>query len=104
LNTSRKQPYDWAGNEPALGIPWEYEYAGATMARVRRRRELRVPLAVGERPDDGRATPLHALRDAEQTMGDRARRGTAVDDTTLIGCPLRALPGTRLSACAPCHP
>ena len=29
LNTSRKQPFDWAGNEPALGIPWEYDYAGA---------------------------------------------------------------------------
>ncbi len=29
LNTSRKQPYDWAGNEPSLGIPWEYDYAGA---------------------------------------------------------------------------
>ncbi len=29
LNTSRKQPYDWAGNEPALGIPWIYDYAGA---------------------------------------------------------------------------
>jgi len=29
LNTSRKEPYDWAGNEPALGIPWEYDYAGA---------------------------------------------------------------------------
>ena len=29
LNTSRKQPYDWAGDEPALGIPWEYDYAGA---------------------------------------------------------------------------
>jgi len=29
LNTSRKQPYDWAGNEPALGIPWEYDAAGA---------------------------------------------------------------------------
>ena len=29
LNTSRKQPLDWAGNEPALGIPWEYDYAGA---------------------------------------------------------------------------
>ena len=29
LNTSRKQPYDWAGNEPALGIPWEYDFAGA---------------------------------------------------------------------------
>jgi predicted alpha-1,2-mannosidase len=29
LNTSRRQPRDWAGNEPALGIPWEYDYAGA---------------------------------------------------------------------------
>jgi putative alpha-1,2-mannosidase len=29
LKTGRKQPYDWAGNEPALGIPWEYDYAGA---------------------------------------------------------------------------
>jgi predicted alpha-1,2-mannosidase len=39
LNTSRKQPDDWAGNEPALGIPWEYDYAGApwrTQAVVRR--------------------------------------------------------------------
>jgi predicted alpha-1,2-mannosidase len=29
LNSSRKQPFDWAGNEPSLGIPWEYDYAGA---------------------------------------------------------------------------
>jgi len=29
LNTSRSQPYDWAGNEPGLGIPWAYDYAGA---------------------------------------------------------------------------
>jgi len=29
LNAGRKQPYDWAGDEPALGIPWEYDYAGA---------------------------------------------------------------------------
>jgi len=39
LNTSRKEPYDWAGNEPSLGIPWEYDYAGApwrTQAVVRR--------------------------------------------------------------------
>ncbi len=39
LNTSRKQPYDWAGNEPSLGIPWEYDYAGApwrTQSVVRR--------------------------------------------------------------------
>ncbi len=39
LNTSRKQPYDWAGNEPSLGIPWEYDYAGdpsGTQSVVRR--------------------------------------------------------------------
>jgi predicted alpha-1,2-mannosidase len=29
LNTSRKEPYDWAGDEPSFGIPWEYDYAGA---------------------------------------------------------------------------
>ncbi len=29
LNAGRKQPYDWAGDEPSLGIPWEYDYAGA---------------------------------------------------------------------------
>jgi len=29
LNAGRKQPYDWAGNEPSLGTPWEYDYAGA---------------------------------------------------------------------------
>ena len=29
LNTSRKESFDWAGDEPALGIPWEYDYAGA---------------------------------------------------------------------------
>jgi predicted alpha-1,2-mannosidase len=29
LNAGRYEPYDWAGNEPSLGIPWEYDYAGA---------------------------------------------------------------------------
>ena len=39
LNAGRKQPYDWAGDEPSLGIPWEYDYAGApwrTQGVVRR--------------------------------------------------------------------
>jgi predicted alpha-1,2-mannosidase len=39
LNAGRKQPYDWAGDEPSLGTPWEYDYAGApwrTQAVVRR--------------------------------------------------------------------
>ena len=29
LNAGRKQPYDWAGDEPSLGVPWEYDYVGA---------------------------------------------------------------------------
>ena len=29
LNATRDQPYDWAGNEPSLWTPWEYDYFGA---------------------------------------------------------------------------
>jgi predicted alpha-1,2-mannosidase len=29
LNAGPNLPYEWAGNEPALGIPWLYDYAGA---------------------------------------------------------------------------
>jgi predicted alpha-1,2-mannosidase len=29
LNATRYQPYDWAGNEPGLWAPWEYDYVGA---------------------------------------------------------------------------
>jgi hypothetical protein len=29
LNAGRDLPFDWAGNEPSLGIPWEYDYFGA---------------------------------------------------------------------------
>ncbi|HWE66802.1 MAG TPA: GH92 family glycosyl hydrolase [Acidimicrobiales bacterium] len=39
LNASRDFPYDWAGNEPSLGTPWEYDYFGApsqTQSVVRR--------------------------------------------------------------------
>ena len=38
LNASRDAPYDWAGNEPSLWTPWEYDYFGApsrTQAVVR---------------------------------------------------------------------
>jgi predicted alpha-1,2-mannosidase len=38
LNASAFQPYDWAGNEPGLWTPWEYDYSGApwrTQAVVR---------------------------------------------------------------------
>ncbi len=39
LNAGRDQPYDWAGNEPSLWTPWEYDYFGApakAQATVRR--------------------------------------------------------------------
>jgi predicted alpha-1,2-mannosidase len=56
LNTSRKQPYDWAGNEPALGIPWKYDYAGApsrTQDVVRRIvTDLYAPTPNGEPGND----------------------------------------------------
>ena len=56
LNTSRKQPHDWAGNEPALGIPWEYDYAGApwrTQDVVRRIvTQLYAPTPNGEPGND----------------------------------------------------
>ena len=29
LNAGRDRPFDWAGNEPGLWTPWEYDYAGA---------------------------------------------------------------------------
>jgi predicted alpha-1,2-mannosidase len=29
LNATRNAPYDWAGNEPNLWTPWEYDYFGA---------------------------------------------------------------------------
>ena len=38
LNAGRDLPYDWAGNEPSLWTPWEYDYFGApskTQATVR---------------------------------------------------------------------
>jgi len=39
LNAGRYQPYYWAGNEPDLWAPWEYDFSGApwrTQAVVRR--------------------------------------------------------------------
>ncbi len=29
LNAGPNAPYDWAGNEPSVGTPWLYDYAGA---------------------------------------------------------------------------
>jgi putative alpha-1,2-mannosidase len=39
LNVGRDAPQDWAGNEPSLGTPWDYDFFGApwrTQAVVRR--------------------------------------------------------------------
>lgn len=39
LNVGPNKPYMWAGNEPSLDVPWEYNYAGApykTQAIVRK--------------------------------------------------------------------
>ena len=39
LNAGRDRPFDWAGNEPSLWTPWEYDYFGApsrTQAVVRK--------------------------------------------------------------------
>ena len=39
LNAGRDRPFDWAGNEPSLWTPWEYDYFGApsrTQATVRK--------------------------------------------------------------------
>jgi predicted alpha-1,2-mannosidase len=45
------QPYEWAGNEPGLGVPWEYDFAGKpwrTQAVVRRMlRQLYTPIPLG---------------------------------------------------------
>src|ERR1019366_929129 len=57
LNAGRKQPYDWAGDEPSLGTPWEYDYAGApsrTQDVVRRIvTSLYGPTPNGEPGNDG---------------------------------------------------
>ncbi len=56
LNAGRKQPYDWAGDEPSLGTPWEYDYAGApwrTQEVVRRiATSLYAPTPDGEPGND----------------------------------------------------
>lgn len=51
LNAGPNAPYDWAGNEPGLEIPWEYDFAGRpwrTQAVVRRiMRTMYLPAAAG---------------------------------------------------------
>jgi len=56
LNAERSAPYAWLGNEPCLGIPWEYDYAGApykTQEVVRRvQRQLYTDGPAGEPGND----------------------------------------------------
>ena len=65
LNTSRKQPHDWAGNEPALGIPWEYDYRA-------RRGGPRTSSAASRRA----CTRRHRTASPATTISVRCRRGT----------------------------
>ena len=52
LNATRNAPYDWAGNEPNLWTPWEYDYFGApaqTQKVVRQIVNTLYPNAAGQR-------------------------------------------------------
>jgi predicted alpha-1,2-mannosidase len=56
LNATRFAPYDWAGNEPSMSVPYDYDYAGQpweTQSVVRRIMSALYPLApVGEPGED----------------------------------------------------
>ncbi len=55
LNATRFEPFDWAGNEPAEWIPFEYDYAGApfeTQSVVRRIMTQLYPLAPVAEPGE----------------------------------------------------
>jgi putative alpha-1,2-mannosidase len=51
LNAGRYQPYDWAGNEPSLWTPWEYDYFGAPWRTQDVVRRIATTL-YSARPDD----------------------------------------------------
>jgi predicted alpha-1,2-mannosidase len=51
LNAGRYQPYDWAGNEPSLGTPWEYDYFGAPWRTQKVVRQIATTL-YSDHPDD----------------------------------------------------
>jgi predicted alpha-1,2-mannosidase len=40
LNAGRNRPFDWAGNEPGLWTPWEYDYFGAPAQAQRTVRQI----------------------------------------------------------------
>jgi hypothetical protein len=44
-------PYDWAGNEPSLGTPWEYDYFGAPWRTQKVVRQIATTL-YSDHPDD----------------------------------------------------
>lgn len=51
LNAGRDAPYDWAGNEPNLWTPWEYDYFGAPYRTQSVTRRIMTTL-YGDGPDD----------------------------------------------------
>ena len=51
LNAGRYMPYDWAGNEPSLGTPWEYDYFGAPWRTQKVVRQIATTL-YSDHPDD----------------------------------------------------
>jgi len=53
LNAGKNAPYDWAGDEPNLGTPWEYDYSGAPYRTQAVVREIMTTL-YADTPPDGR--------------------------------------------------
>jgi len=51
LNAGRYSPYDWAGNEPSLWTPWEFDYFGAPWRTQEVVRQIATRL-YSARPDD----------------------------------------------------
>jgi predicted alpha-1,2-mannosidase len=51
LNAGRYMPYDWAGNEPDLVTPWEYDYFGAPWRTQKVVRQIATTL-YSDHPDD----------------------------------------------------
>jgi predicted alpha-1,2-mannosidase len=55
INATRYAPYDWAGNEPSMSVPYDYDYAGepwATESVVRRIMTALYPLAPAGEPGE----------------------------------------------------
>jgi putative alpha-1,2-mannosidase len=51
LNAGRFRPYDWAGNEPSLWTPWEYDYFGAPSRTQEVVRRI-ATILYSDHPDD----------------------------------------------------